>query len=491
MLWLPAAAVLLVFALWLLGAGRQNAARADEPLKLYLSSNGNVTINGVTYADEDVAVLDTSTGQWQKFLDGSDLGLAALDLDALEIMADGSLLLSVDANAIGLPNVGDVSDADILRFVPTTPGNYGAGTLSLYVDGSDVDLTTSGEDIDAIALATNGDLLISTLGTARVPSGSGTLTAPDEDMLRLHLTQTGTNTSGTWQAYFDGSDVRLATTSEDIGAAWLDPASGDLFLSTLKSFSVTGLKGTGSDVFICQSFVPGANTSCTFGPNLFWDGAAGGFGTHRIDALAISGDVDVPPPPPPTSTPPAGATATPTATPRPGGSTDTEMLIYDWNKPVTVNDKGMPRDNPPWPSANGNWNQPKNFAEGTLYFRVEIFGMPVTKRMQTQFCVWQDAWAREQCAARSVVFAGTNGTVITWSATIDSMWKLPGSEPIDWSRARQIWGYVIRTEDGKPVHPKFNWSGQNTAEWFPLNWRASAVVVEKGKTFSGWANYID
>ncbi len=164
--------------------------------------------------------------------------------------------------------------------------------------------------------------------------------------------------------------------------------------------------------------------------------------------------------------------------------------MYDWNKPVRVQEKGMPRDRPPMASANGNWTSPRNFAQGTMYFRVEVFGMPVTKKMRTQFCVWQDNWDREQCTGKSNVFTGSNGTVITWSSTISSMWKLPGSEPIDWTRERMIWGYVILTEDGKPIHPKFNWSGQNTAEWFPLNWRATAVVVEKGATFSGWNNYI-
>lgn len=168
----------------------------------------------------------------------------------------------------------------------------------------------------------------------------------------------------------------------------------------------------------------------------------------------------------------------------------TELLMYDWTKPVTVREKGMPRHRPPMASANGDWTKPRNFAQGTMHFRIEFIGMPVTKKMQVQFCVWQDDWKREQCAKRSGVFSGTKGTVVTWSAPISTMWKLPGSQPIDWTRPRMIWGYVIRTADGKPVHPKFNWGGQNTAQWFPLYWRATAVVVEKGATFGGWNNYI-
>jgi hypothetical protein len=48
-----------------------------------------------------------------------------------------------------------------------------------------------------------------------------------------------------------------------------------------------------------------------------------------------------------------------------------ELLVYDWNRPVTTSQSGFPRT-PPREAANGDWTAPVNFADGVLYFRVEI-----------------------------------------------------------------------------------------------------------------------
>ena len=73
----------------------------------------------------------------------------------------------------------------------------------------------------------------------------------DEDILAFTPTTLGANTSGTWAMYFDGSDVGLAeTNNEDIDA--LDvAANGDIYLSTIGVFSVTGVSGDDEDVFVC------------------------------------------------------------------------------------------------------------------------------------------------------------------------------------------------------------------------------------------------
>ncbi len=466
--WLPVLVAALLAAVWLTSGRGYTSVRADEPQRIYVSSSSGVSINGATVADEDILVLDTATGQWDLFFDGSELGLAAQDIDALEVLTNGSLLLSLDKDTTAVPGISSVNDSDILLFEPDVSGDYSSGTFSIYVHGEDVGLSTNGEDVDALAVAPNGDLLISTIGTAKVPAaGGGTLTAADEDLLRLTLTQPGENTVGSWAPYFDGSDVKLTTGSEDISGAWVDSASGNLFLSTLNKFNVTGLSGTRSDIFVCQSFSAGNNTSCTFGPDLFWEGANYGFGSELLDALAISGDVSVPPPVP-TATPVTPTVPPPgsTATPQPPGSTQGELLVYDWNRPVVESDKGFPRDTPPMASANGDWTKPTNYAEGTLYFRVQIFNMPQNKKMQTQFCVWQDKHNREQCADR-YKFTVTPGIVITWSDKITDLWSKPGRPLIDWSEPRYRWGFVIRNEAGKPVAPMFNWSGEDPKEWYP------------------------
>jgi RHS repeat-associated protein len=289
---------------------------------LYLSSTTGGTVGGVAFADEDVLAFNRSTSQWSLYFDGSDVGLGAVDVDAFEIMSDGSLLLSTDV-AVTLPVVGVVDDSDIVRFMPTSLGTTTAGSYSLYFDGSDVELTTSGENIDAVALlapATPGGLPRLLISTFANPVVTGVTTPGDEDLLLFTPTQLGATTAGAWSLYFDGSDVALTTDTEDVGSAWLDPTSGRLSLSTLGAFAVTSASGNGADVFTCTPGSIGATTSCSYA--LDWDGSAFGFGAEVIDALAVVAGASGPTPTPtntptPTSTGTATSTSTPTNTPTP------------------------------------------------------------------------------------------------------------------------------------------------------------------------------
>jgi beta-lactam-binding protein with PASTA domain len=167
-----------------------------------------------------------------------------------------------------------------------------------------------------------------------------------------------------------------------------------------------------------------------------------------------------------------------------------ELLVYEWNEPVTVADRGFPWNQPPMASANGDWTVPINYAEGTLYFRVEVFSQPVPQQMRLQFCVWQDNLTLEACGPLDGV-SGTPGTLETWSVEIDNMWKKNGV-PIDWSRPRQRYAVAIKNTAGDPVSNfrDWNWNGEDPDEWYPLDMRFTVVVVEKGGTFSGWNNYI-
>src|SRR5690606_4485220 len=102
------------------------------------------------------------TATWSLFFDGSDVGLSAVDVDAFELMPDGTILFSVDA-AVTLATVGAIADADIIAFTPTSTGATTAGTFSWYFDGSDVGLATTSEDIDALEILSGGRIVISTL----------------------------------------------------------------------------------------------------------------------------------------------------------------------------------------------------------------------------------------------------------------------------------------------------------------------------------------
>ena len=176
---------------------------------------------------------------------------------------------------------GSVADADIVRFVPTSTGATTAGTFSIYFDGSDVGLTTTNEDIDAVELMADGRIVVSTLGTFSVTGASG----DDKDLVAFTPTTLGSTTSGTWAIYFDASDVSLTTTNEDVNGTWI-ATSGDIYLSTLGTFSVPGVSGDGADIFKCVPGTIGANTTCTY--SMYWDGSANGFAGEVTDSFDIN-----------------------------------------------------------------------------------------------------------------------------------------------------------------------------------------------------------
>jgi hypothetical protein len=259
----------------------------QEPahLLIYVSSTSDGNAGGVAFRDEDILAFDTVEDTWSMYFDGSDVGLDSSrkqDIDAFYLMADGSLLLSIAGDSI-VPDVGSVDDSDIVRFIPTSLGSDTAGSFELYFDGSDVELSGSREDLDAIYVLADGRLVLSTVDSFGVSGASG----KDEDLIIFTPTSLGANTSGSWDMHFDGSDVGLSNKTEDINGVWVEEGTGDIYLSTLWTFNVDGSSGDGSDLFICHPGSLGSDTSCTFGPGLYWDGSANGFAGEVVDGLAI------------------------------------------------------------------------------------------------------------------------------------------------------------------------------------------------------------
>ena len=249
---------------------------------IYVSSSSNGTVDGISFRDEDILAFDTVTETWSLYLDGSDVGLGVsnADIGAFHLNSDASILLSLN-KTFTLPDVGSVDENDIVRFIPTSTGSNTAGTYELYFDGSDVGLTGTSEDIDAISLTTDDRLLISTKGSINVTGVS----AKDEDLIAFTPTTLGESTSGTFELYMDSSDVGLGnTSSEDINATWIDE-NGDIYLSTDGAFNVLGVSGDNSDIFSFSPSSLGSNTNGTF--NSFWDGSQNGFGGEKVDGLSL------------------------------------------------------------------------------------------------------------------------------------------------------------------------------------------------------------
>ncbi len=224
---------------------------------LWMSFRSNTAVPGVgTVTDEDIVSYDEVTGTWALEFDGSDVGLGSLEISGLAILPGGDLLLSF--TAAGTVGGLSVDDSDIVRFTPTSLGSTTAGTFSLYFDGSDVALTSNGEDIDGIGLASDGRLIVSSTGGF---SGSGASGA-DEDLF-IFTGTVGSSTSGSFAQYFDGSDVGLGGNSAlDVDAAALT-AGGNLLFSIIGNGTVGGFAATDEDVIeFSGSF--GTTTSGSF-----------------------------------------------------------------------------------------------------------------------------------------------------------------------------------------------------------------------------------
>lgn len=245
---------------------------------IYLSSANNLTIFGLSLRDEDILFHDTRSGAMRVFFDGSDVGVTS-DVNAFHVLDDGSVLMSFNTSTT-LAGIGTALPPDIVRFIPSSTGEETAGVFEVYLDGSDVELTTFYEDIDAITFDPNGNLLVSTTGGYTV----GGITGTDSDLLRFTATSTGETSAGTWDLYFDGSDAGLTSTSSDLNAASISPASGLIHYSTLGNVNVGGVSGAGTDILTCDPGSIGEATSCTM--SFLYHGAGSGI-TQILDGIHV------------------------------------------------------------------------------------------------------------------------------------------------------------------------------------------------------------
>lgn len=170
------------------------------------------------------------------------------------------------------------------------------------------------------------------------------------------------------------------------------------------------------------------------------------------------------------------------------GETGKELLAYEWNGEVPQSERGFPKYEPP--TENGDWTSPTNYAEGTLHFYVKIRSMPQPQDMKLQYCVWQNGTNNAEQCADTGSLTGNPGTTLTWLDTVQGMWVKPSAPPIDWAKPRFRDAISIKNKQNGPVSPVFDWSGEDPSLWYPINWHFMVVVVEKGKAFSGWDNYL-
>ncbi len=199
--------------------------------KVYVSfMSGQLLPGNVQVWDEDIAELDTATGTWRKYFDGSDVGVRE-DVRGFHLLANGDMLFSFNqpveiTGLVGGPEGELVQPHDIVKFSPTSVGPSTAGTWEFYLDGSDLFMILNNSaKIDAITEMPDGRLVFSTRGSCQI----GNRRFRDEDLIAFEGTL-GAATSGLGRKVFDGSRVGLGQVDEDVDAAVID-ATGRLLFS--------------------------------------------------------------------------------------------------------------------------------------------------------------------------------------------------------------------------------------------------------------------
>jgi len=234
------------------GMAAPAAVPTAPPLYTYASSSSSGSAGGVQFGDEDIIRYNSATGTWEKFFDGSSVGLEKVDVDSFQLKPTTALnaaalnfviLMTFDKDIKNVPGLGKVRSNDIVQFAPTSIGPNTAGTFSFFLQGDLAGLNNKKANIDAFTFAPDGRLVVSLADTVNL---SG-LTVGDEDL----IVRSGETT---WGLYLDGSAFQLAGSKEGIDGAWIDP-TGDhnIYISTKGNYKVasgaTSLSGDGDDFF--------------------------------------------------------------------------------------------------------------------------------------------------------------------------------------------------------------------------------------------------
>lgn len=232
---------------------------------ILISSSENGELNGIDYKDEDILAYDTGTSEWQILFDGSDVGISN-DVNGFAFLQDSSLLLTFKFPTY-VPGLGQVQNADIVRFIPTRWGDKTNGRFELFFDGSDVELAAPSEDIDAIAVLDDGRILISTRGSFRMGNRPFQLRGRDEDILAFTPTSLGSETAGRWSLYQTGEQLGWVN-DEDVQALWIDPTNGELYTTTdSHTFTIIGNDGSRTDTLVYAPGTVNANIQANASAN--------------------------------------------------------------------------------------------------------------------------------------------------------------------------------------------------------------------------------
>lgn len=202
---------------------------------LYLSTADGETLGGLTFTDGSVVAYDSLTDTAVLFFDENNFS-GNEDIDALHVLSNGLIVLSVSGNA----SLGGLSfsDGDIVSYDPNT------NTATLLFDENNF---SNNEDVDAVYVRENGNILLSTDGSATL----GGLSFNADDVVEYNP---NTNTA---TLFFNGNNF---SGNENIDAIHLLD-NGHLLLSTDSNATLGGLSFGAGDVV---EYNIGSNTASLY-----------------------------------------------------------------------------------------------------------------------------------------------------------------------------------------------------------------------------------
>jgi len=206
-------------SIMILGAVLILVAAAAGPVNatIILSTDATETLGGLSFYDGDAAEYDPATDTATLYFDENLFG-GNENIDALHVLASGNIILSTSNTKSSLLGGLSFGNGDLIEYNPTT----GSGTL-FFSEG----LFGSDEDIDAVHILTNGNIILSTIDGATL----GGVSFGDGDLIEYNPT------TDTATLFFDES---LFSADEDIDAVHI-LESGNIVLSTGGAATLGGL----------------------------------------------------------------------------------------------------------------------------------------------------------------------------------------------------------------------------------------------------------
>jgi hypothetical protein len=122
-----------------------------------------------------------------------------------------------------------------------------------------------------------------------------------------------------------------------------------------------------------------------------------------------------------------------------------------------------------------NWQTPINYAEGTAYYRLEVFEKASDENLHMGICFVGGSY----CCFGYEEF--TKPGVYEWSFPIPSMWQY---DTMDWSKNMTDVPLIMRDRNAVKVDPTEAYYGKpSTALYFPMKSHLTVTIVSKGGTY--------